>query len=70
MLYLARGGRGLLALQAPDGSWEEQAVAALAGLVAGGQLKRLSLQRFPDELRAPLAAAGFVPTPRGLALYG
>jgi ATP-dependent Lhr-like helicase len=70
VLYLERGGRGLLALQAPDGSWEEQAVAALAGLVAGGQLKRLSLQRFPDELRAPLAAAGFVPTPRGLALYG
>ena len=69
VLYLERGGRGLLALQAPDGSWEEPAVAALAGLVANGRLRRLSLQRFPEELRPRLEAAGFVPTPHGLALY-
>ena len=45
-------------------------MTALAGLVTSGRVKRLSLQRFPDELREVLAAAGFVPTPRGLALYG
>jgi len=68
-LYLERGGKGLLALRALDGAWEELAVRALTGLVTGGRLSRLSLGRFPDELRPPLGAAGFVPTPRGLVLH-
>jgi hypothetical protein len=29
----------------------------------------LAVQRFPDELKPALEAAGFVPTPRGLTLY-
>jgi ATP-dependent Lhr-like helicase len=69
-LYLERGGKGLVALRPCDGSWEETAVGALTGLVTGGRVGRLSVQRFPEELRPALAGAGFVPTPRGLVLYG
>jgi len=68
-LYLERGGRSLVALRAFDGSWEDAAVHALRGLVTGGRTSRLALGRFPDELREALTAAGFAPTPRGLALH-
>ncbi|MGH9156732.1 MAG: Lhr family helicase, partial [Acidimicrobiales bacterium] len=68
-LYLERGGRRLVALRAPDGSWEAAAVAALAGLVTGGRLSRLALSAAGPALEPHLLAAGFVLTPRGLALY-
>ena len=35
--YLERGGKGIVALREPDGTWEEAAVGALAKLVAGGR---------------------------------
>jgi len=68
-LYLERGGRSVTALRPFDGGWEDVAVGALATLVRGGRLSRLAVQRFPDELKPALEAAGFVPTPRGLTLY-
>ena len=60
---------GVVALRPFDGTWEEQAVAALAEVLGGGRFKRLSLARSPDELRAHLTAAGFVPGPKGLVRY-
>ena len=68
--YLEKGGRGLTALREADGSWEEAAVGALAGLVAAGRWRRLALQRHPDELTAALQKGGFTPSPKGLVLYG
>jgi len=69
-LYVEKGGRSLLALRTPDGSWEEGAIGALLGLIADGRVGRLAFERFPEELRAPLEAVGFVPTPKGLVHYG
>ena len=68
-LYVERGGRGLVALRAYDGSWEEQAVAALGGLLAEGRFKRLTVEKADPELEPLLTAAGFVPTPKGLVRY-
>jgi ATP-dependent Lhr-like helicase len=68
-LYVEKGGRGLVALRAFDGTWEEPAVAALGDLVARGRYTRLSIERFPSELEARLRAADFVPTPKGLVRY-
>jgi ATP-dependent Lhr-like helicase len=68
-LYVERAGKGLVALRSFDGTWEEQAVAALAELLGGGRFKRLALEKVPDELRPHLVAAGFVPGPKGLVRY-
>jgi ATP-dependent Lhr-like helicase len=68
-LYVERGGKGLLPLRAFDESWEEQAVAALGGLLADGRYSRLTVERVPPELDALLRATGFVPTPKGLVRY-
>ena len=68
-LYVEKGGRGLVALRALDGTWEAQAVTALGVLVAGGRFSRLSLERFPSVLEPLLRAADFVPTPKGLVRY-
>jgi ATP-dependent Lhr-like helicase len=68
-LYLERGGRGLLGLRAFDASWEDAAVTALVGLLHDGRLRRMVLQRYPEQLAEALAAAGFVTTPKGLARY-
>ncbi|MDQ3980605.1 MAG: DEAD/DEAH box helicase, partial [Actinomycetota bacterium] len=68
-LYLERGARGLVALRPLDGVWEERAVAALATLVEGGRLRRLSLERYPHGLEPALRQAGFVPSPKGLVRY-
>ncbi|MFN2505918.1 MAG: hypothetical protein ABR540_17110, partial [Acidimicrobiales bacterium] len=68
-LYLERGGRGLLALRPLDGTWEEQAVAALGALVDRGRLRRLAVERYDPELEPALRAAGFVPSPKGLVRY-
>ncbi len=69
-LFLDRGGRRLVALRPLDGTWEEPAVGALAGLVTGGRLRRVALERYDAELGAVLAGAGFVPSPRGMVRYG
>ena len=68
-LFLERGGRSLTPLRDPDGSWEHVAVAALAALVSTGRHPRLTIADPPPALTPYLSAAGFVPTPRGLALY-
>jgi len=71
-LYLERGGRSLIALRDADGTWEAAAVAALADLASpagSGRARRLTVADPPSALVPHLAAAGFVPTPRGLALY-
>jgi ATP-dependent Lhr-like helicase len=68
-LYVERGGKGLVALRAYDGSWEEQAVAALGGLLAEGRFSRLTVERADPELEGVLKTAGFVATPKGLVRY-
>jgi ATP-dependent Lhr-like helicase len=68
-LYVERGGKGLVALREFDGSWEEQSVAALGGLLAEGRYSRLTVERVPPELDPLLRGAGFVPTPKGLVRY-
>jgi ATP-dependent helicase Lhr and Lhr-like helicase len=75
VLYLERGGRGLLTLPAADSDRLARAVAALPVLVApGGPLRELRLERVD---RAPVAesvladhlrGAGFRPTYRGWIL--
>jgi len=69
-LYLDKGGHSLTALRDADGTWEAEAIGALVALISDGRFGRLTLERFPDELRPRLEAAGFVPTPKGLAHYG
>jgi len=68
-LYVEKGAKGLVALRPLDGTWEEQAVGALEGLVQSGRLRRLSIERYDEGLEPFLRAAGFVPTPRGLVRY-
>jgi ATP-dependent Lhr-like helicase len=68
-LYVEKGGRGLVALRACDGTWEPLAVATLEGLLAEGRFKRISVDRCPPELEPHLREAGFVPTPKGLVRY-
>jgi hypothetical protein len=66
-LYVEK--RGLVALRDFDGTWEEAAVDALVDLLADGRYSRLSVEKFPRQLEPVLAAAGFVPTPKGLVRY-
>jgi hypothetical protein len=68
-LYVEKGGRALVALRPYDGEWESFAVAALTTLLADGRLARLGVERYDAELAPALAAAGFVPTPKGLVRY-
>ncbi|MDQ1437884.1 MAG: ATP-dependent helicase Lhr and Lhr-like helicase [Acidimicrobiaceae bacterium] len=68
-LYVERGGKGLVALRAYDGTWEDEAVAALGRLLAAGRFKRLTVERADPDLEPRLRAAGFVPTPKGLVRY-
>jgi ATP-dependent Lhr-like helicase len=68
-LYVERGGKGLVALRAYDGTWEDEAVAALGGLLAAGRFKRLAVEHADPELEPRLRAADFVPTPKGLVRY-
>ncbi|MGI8777961.1 MAG: Lhr family helicase [Acidimicrobiales bacterium] len=69
-LYVERGARGLVALRPFDGTWEDEAVAALGQLVTTGRFRRLAVERFDESLAPVLRAAGFVPSPRGLVRYG
>ena len=69
-LYVEKGAKGLVALRSFDGTWEDAAVAALGSLVSSGRARRLSIERFDDDLEPALRAAGFVPSPKGLVRYG
>lgn len=69
-VYLERGGHRLDALREADGSWEEAAVGGIVWLVSSSKVGRVALERYPDALGPVLSAAGFVPTPKGLVLYG
>jgi ATP-dependent Lhr-like helicase len=68
-LYVERSGKGLVALRPFDGTWEEQAVAALGTLLADHRFSRLSVEKVDPELEPFLKAADFVPTPKGLVRY-
>src|SRR5262249_24076483 len=62
-LYLEKGGRGLVALRPPDGTWEDLSVTALrAALLDTGRLRRLAVERYDLALEPTLRAAGFVPS--------
>jgi ATP-dependent Lhr-like helicase len=69
-LYVEKGAKGLVALRPIDGTWEEEAIAALGGLVTSGRVRRLSIERYDEQLGPILRSAGFVPTPKGLVHYG
>ena len=75
-LYLEKGGRGIVALRAFDGSWERPTIRALTEMIGSEEqlgrpvrFRRLVLESFPDELLILLKEHGFVPTPKGLAKY-
>ena len=75
-LYLEKGGRSIVALRPFDGEWEDPVVRALVAMVGPEEsrdrvvrFRRLVLETVPAELLPLLRAAGFVPTPKGLAKY-
>jgi ATP-dependent Lhr-like helicase len=68
-VYLERGGHRLSSLREADGSWEEAAVGGIVWLVNSSKVGRVALERYPEALGPVLAAAGFVPTPKGIVLY-
>ena len=49
VLYVERGGKGLLALREPDEDWLRPALEALAGEVRRGRIPRLGIERFDGE---------------------
>ena len=73
VLYVERGGKGLLTLREP-GDWLADALDALADHVRRGRLKRLAVERFDGEpvvgteYEKALIAAGFRQSPRKLTL--
>jgi ATP-dependent helicase Lhr and Lhr-like helicase len=74
VLYVERGGKGLVPLRAPADSWLRDALEALAEHVRKGRLKRLALERFDGEpiVGSPvddlLVELGFRQGPRKLTL--
>ncbi|HUS62046.1 MAG TPA: DEAD/DEAH box helicase, partial [Acidimicrobiales bacterium] len=68
-LYVERSGKSLVSLRDHDGSWENEAVGAVASLIDLGRFKRLLVERFPPQLLSELREHGFLPTPKGLARY-
>ena len=78
VLYVERGGKGLLALRDPlerrAARWLREALEALADHVRRGRIKRLGLERFDGEpvvgsaLEALLVEVGFRQGPRRLTL--
>jgi ATP-dependent Lhr-like helicase len=80
VLYVERGGKGLLALREPlDGAgrpepWLPKALEAVADHVRRGRLKRIGLERFDGEpvvgspLEPLLVEIGFRQSPRRLTL--
>jgi ATP-dependent helicase Lhr and Lhr-like helicase len=74
VLYVERGGKGLLALREPDEDWLRPALEALADGVRRGRVPRLAVERFDGEpvVGAPvgslLVELGFRQGPRRLTL--
>ncbi len=74
VLYVERGGKGLVPLREPDESWLRDALEALADHVRRGRLKRLALERFDGEpivgspVEELLIELGFRQGPRKLTL--
>jgi ATP-dependent Lhr-like helicase len=74
VLYVERGGKGLLALKEPDEDWLRRALEALAGEVRRGRVPRLGVERFDgepvvgSETGALLIELGFRQGPRRLTL--
>jgi len=74
VLYVERGGKGLLALREPDEEWLRPALEALADEVRRGRVPRLGVERFDGEpvVGSPagvlLIELGFRQGPRRLTL--
>ena len=74
VLYVERGGKGLVPLRELDDAWLREALEALAEHVRRGRLKRLALERFDGEpiVGSPvddlLVELGFRQGPRKLTL--
>jgi ATP-dependent helicase Lhr and Lhr-like helicase len=74
VLYVERGGKGLLALREPDEAWLRPALDALAHEVRRGRVPRLGVERFDgepvvgSETGALLIELGFRQSPRRLTL--
>jgi ATP-dependent helicase Lhr and Lhr-like helicase len=74
VLYVERGGKGLLPLREPEEGWLREALEALADHVRRGRLKRLAIERFDgepvvgSELEPLLIDVGFRQGPRRLTL--
>ena len=74
VLYVERGGKGLLPLRDPDEEWLRPALEALAEAVRRGRVPRLGLERFDGEpvVGSPagelLIELGFRQGPRRLTL--
>jgi ATP-dependent Lhr-like helicase len=74
VLYVERGGKGLLALREPHDEWLRPALDALADAVRRGRIPRLGLERFDgdpvvgSEVGALLIELGFRRGPRRLTL--
>ena len=72
LVYVERGGRGILRLQPLEGADLEEAMRALADAVAAGQLKKLAVEKLDGEPvigsghEEALIAAGFSRGPRKL----
>jgi ATP-dependent Lhr-like helicase len=49
VLYVERGGKGLLTLQQVDDGWLREALEALADAVRRGRVPRLGIERFDGE---------------------
>jgi ATP-dependent Lhr-like helicase len=74
VLYVERGGKGLVTLRDPHEDWLRPALEALADHVRRGRLKRLGIERFDGEpvvgsdLEPLLIEIGFRQGPRRLTL--
>jgi ATP-dependent helicase Lhr and Lhr-like helicase len=74
VLYVERGGKGLLPLRDPDSEWLRPALEALADAVRRGRVPRLGIERFDgepvvgSETAALLVELGFRQGPRRLTL--
>jgi ATP-dependent helicase Lhr and Lhr-like helicase len=74
VLYVERGGKGLLALREPNEDWLRPALEALADAVRRGRVPRLGVERFDGEpvvgtpAGALLIELGFRQGPRRLTL--
>jgi ATP-dependent Lhr-like helicase len=74
VLYVERGGKGLLALKEPNEEWLRPALETLADGVRRGRVPRLGIERFDgesvigSETGALLIELGFRQSPRRLTL--